>query len=186
MKKILVLGALALSTGLLSEQPASAWVNAKFGVGLNWSWQSGGNNFPWGLFRNGQPPGPDCTYANGGGYQRPPSTFPGVTPYGPYDFQYFGHQPQGNGNGTGGQNTTTPVNPQTPAGGANQVSWYNNNLYQTVSYSPGYYGYNYPSSSYGYNYTAGYYNPALSYYAGYYNPALSYYGYQAPSYWYGR
>lgn len=165
MKKILVLGALALSIGLLSEQPASAWVNAKFGVGLNWNWQSGGNNFLWGVFRNGQPPGPDCCYPGGGhhpGYGRPGNTFPGFTPYGPYDFQWFGQQPQGNG--AGPQNTTTPVIPQAPAGGANQVSSYYNPMYQPVSYAP--YGYNYAS--------------------GYYYPSQSYYGYQAPSYWYGR
>jgi hypothetical protein len=162
MKKILVLGALALSIGLLSQQQASAWVNCKFGVGLNWNWQSGGNNFLWGAFRNGQPPGPDCCYAGGHPGSRPGSTFPGFTPYGPYDFQYFGQQPQGNGT----QNTTTPVAPQTPAGGTNQTSGYYNSYYQPVSYSPGYYGYNYPS---GYSY-----------------PAQGYYGYQAPSYWYGR
>lgn len=166
MKKILVLGALALSIGLLSEQPASAWVNCKFGVGLNWNWQSGGNNFLWGAFRNGQPPGPDCAYGPGPGghpgYPRGANTFPGFTPYGPYDFQYFGQQPQGNGNG--GQNTNVPAPPQTPPGGANQTSGYYPSVYQAVSYSPGYYGYNYNS--------------------GYYYP--SYYGYQAPSYWYGR
>ncbi len=70
------------------------------------------------------------------------------------------------GNGTNpAQNTqTAPAAPQTPAG-SNQVSWYNNSLYQPVSYSPAaYYGYN----------------------SGYYYPAQSYYGYQAPSYWYGR
>src|SRR6516162_1554493 len=109
MKKILVLGALALSIGLLSEQHASAWVNAKFGVGLNWNWQSGGNNFLWGFFRNGQPPGPDCCYPRGG-YPGYPGgghgpAFPGFTPYGPNDFQYFGQQPQQpQGNG-GAQNT---------------------------------------------------------------------------------
>ena len=167
MKKILVLGALALSLGLLNEQPASAWVNAKFGVGLNWNWQSGGNNFLWGVFRNGQPPGPDCTYPGGHGYPRGANTFPGFNTYGPNDFQYFGQQPQGNP--MGAQNTTAPVIPQTPTGGNNQTSGYYNPLYQTVSYSPGYYGYNYSS--------------------GYYYPSYGYYGYgyyQAPSYWYGQ
>jgi hypothetical protein len=182
MKKILVLGALALSIGLLSEQPASAWVNCKFGVGLNWNWQSGGNNFLWGAFRNGQPPGPDCAYPRGGGYPGHGPTFPGFTPYGPYDFQYFGQQPQGNGNGA--QNTNIPAPAQAPPGGANQTSsYYYPSVYQAVNYSPAYYGYNYP-----YNYTSGYYNPAqgYNYASGYYNPAQGYYGYQAPSYWYGR
>ena len=55
MKKILTLGALAFCFAM-AEQPASAWVNSKFAIGLNWNCQSGGNNFFWGLFRNGQPP----------------------------------------------------------------------------------------------------------------------------------
>src|SRR5262245_45826645 len=59
MKKLLIMGALAISALALSQQQASAWVNARFGVGLNWHWQSGGNSFGWGLFTGGQPPGPD-------------------------------------------------------------------------------------------------------------------------------
>lgn len=39
------------------SQEANAWINFKFGVGLNWNWQSGGNNLLWGAFQNGQPGG---------------------------------------------------------------------------------------------------------------------------------
>jgi hypothetical protein len=57
MKKIILVGTLALFALASTQQQAPAWLNFKFGVGLNWAWQSGGNNFLWGLYRNGQPPG---------------------------------------------------------------------------------------------------------------------------------
>ena len=66
MKKFLATGLLAICAIALSQQQASAWINTKFGVGLNWGWQSGGNNFGWGAWRNGQPPGPEAF--QGGGY----------------------------------------------------------------------------------------------------------------------
>jgi hypothetical protein len=59
MKKIVLAGLIAVSLVALSQQQASAWVNSRFGVGLNWERQSGGNNFGWGAWRNGQPPGPE-------------------------------------------------------------------------------------------------------------------------------
>jgi hypothetical protein len=107
MRKILVLGVMALGLALASEQTASAWVNFKFGAGVNWNYQAGGNNFLWGLFRNGQPPAPDCPgYGYGSGYGHPPyggPTFPGsAPPYGPQDFQYFGNR--------------TPAQPPVPQG----------------------------------------------------------------------
>ena len=58
MKKFLAMGVLALLAAAFSQQNASAWINAKFGVGLNWGWQAGGNNLLWGVFRNGQTPAP--------------------------------------------------------------------------------------------------------------------------------
>src|ERR1700733_15402532 len=70
MKKILLVGALALLALFSAQQQASAWLNFKFGAGINWAWQSGGNNTLWGLFRNGQPPGfgpqydPSCLPSN--------------------------------------------------------------------------------------------------------------------------
>lgn len=59
MKNLLLVGALALTTACISEEQASAWINSQFGVGLNWNWASGGNCLGWGLFRDGQPGGPD-------------------------------------------------------------------------------------------------------------------------------
>lgn len=174
MKKIMVLGLSALGLALLSQEQASAWVNCKFGVGLNWNWQSGGNNFLWGAFRNGQPPGPEVAYPGhhhgpqgyGGGMQ----TFPGsAAPYGPYDFQYFGSNPQ-NGTNAAGQGTQANPAVQSTTGQQN-VSWMGNSLYQPVSYSPAAYGY--------YNY----YNPSQSWSQSNYQ---SYGPYQVPSYWYGR
>ena len=47
MKKILAIGILAIIAIAFSQQQASAWVNSRFGVGLNWDWQTGGNNFLW-------------------------------------------------------------------------------------------------------------------------------------------
>src|ERR1051325_4233506 len=59
MKKILLLGLLAIGASALSQQSASAWVNARFGMGLNWDYQSGGNQIAWGLWQNNQPGGAD-------------------------------------------------------------------------------------------------------------------------------
>jgi hypothetical protein len=112
MKKFLTAGVLALTVAACSHQQASAWINCKFGIGLNWNWQSGGNNMLWGVFRNGQPGAPDwechrqCGY-NYAGYGSPmmsspmgypsadfhaaymPATTPAVQ-YGPYG--YSGYQ----------------------------------------------------------------------------------------------
>jgi hypothetical protein len=60
MKKIAMAGLIALGMIALSQQQASAWVNAKFGVGLNWQLQSANNNTLWGVYRNGQVPGPEA------------------------------------------------------------------------------------------------------------------------------
>ena len=65
MKKFLTMGALALALTAVYSAPAPAWLNWKFGIGMNLGWQSGGNNTLWGLFRNGQPPGPDCGMGGG-------------------------------------------------------------------------------------------------------------------------
>ena len=67
MKKIVAAGLLAICSLLSTQQQASAWINAKFSIGMNWEYQSGGNSFGWGLYRNGQPPGPE-TFGAGPGY----------------------------------------------------------------------------------------------------------------------
>ncbi len=59
MKKILAIGVLAIGMMAISQQQASAWVNTRFGMGLNFDWSSGGNTLLWGLIRDGQPGAPD-------------------------------------------------------------------------------------------------------------------------------
>jgi len=59
MKKIALAGLVAFALIAISQHQASAWTNTKFGIGLNFERQSGGNSAIWGLWRNGQPPGPD-------------------------------------------------------------------------------------------------------------------------------
>ncbi len=168
MKKFLFLGLAALGLGLVIDRPADAWVNSKFSIGLNWHRQSGGNNLLWGVFRNGQVPGPEGGGFHGGylphGDHAP--TFPGFHPAGPNEFQYFGQKPQN-------QNGNQP-NPQPAAAAAQQPqayglvpNWYNQSLYQAVNYTPNYY---YPAD----------YSSTGNFYPGYY-------GYfQPPSYWFGR
>ena len=78
MKKFVSAGMLAFCLIAMSQQEASAWVNSKFGIGLNWDWQSGGNSFFWGVWRNGQPPGPEAFGAGPGpGYGGPGYGGPG-------------------------------------------------------------------------------------------------------------
>jgi hypothetical protein len=84
MKKIILAGLVAVSALALTQQQASAWTNSKFSVGLNWERQAGGNNFLWGAYRNGQPPGPEAF--NGPGYA-PQAPMPY---YGP---QHHGYAP---------------------------------------------------------------------------------------------
>jgi hypothetical protein len=71
MKKIVVAGLVAVGLMAITQQQASAWINSKFGIGLNWDVQSGGNQVLWGAWRNGQPPGPEAFggYGGGGYYQ---------------------------------------------------------------------------------------------------------------------
>jgi len=94
MKKFVVAGLFAIGMLAITHQPASAWVNSKFGIGLNWNYQAGGNQVLWGAWRNGQPPGPE---AFGGGhghhhapipqYYTPQSFAPMPQPYAPQGVQ---------------------------------------------------------------------------------------------------
>jgi len=63
MKKFLLTSILGLLMTCACQQQASAWVNSKFGVGMNWSWQSGGNSLGWGLIKDGQPGGADFAHS---------------------------------------------------------------------------------------------------------------------------
>lgn len=146
MKKILSLGVLALGLVALSERPAHAWVNAKFGIGLNWQLQSGGNNFLWGAFRNGQVPGPEAFYQGG------PYTPPGYQ-QGPQAFPYFGSAPTSPA-------PTTAEPPQAPQQNTHMnAAYWQPTYFHNASYAPN--GSYVPSSSYVPSY---YYQPTWNYY----------------------
>jgi hypothetical protein len=93
MKRIALAGLVAIALIALSQQQASAWVNQRFGIGINWHRQSGGNNFGWGAYRNGQPPGPESF---GGVFSpsAPVSPFFGNAPM-PQNFAPQANVPQG-------------------------------------------------------------------------------------------
>jgi hypothetical protein len=86
MKKIAIAGLLAMGLIAVAEQQASAWVNQRFSIGLNYHRQSGGNNFGWGLYRNGQPPGPESFH--GAPFSPTPAPFVAPAPHG------HGYMPQ--------------------------------------------------------------------------------------------
>jgi hypothetical protein len=142
---------LSLCALALTERQAHAWVNCKFSIGLNWSLQSGNNNLFWGLFKNGQVPGPEA-FGGGGPFQYGPFMPPaGQT----MPFPYFGQNQQ--------QPTPQAMPQAAPAANQNTFYYLQNqgwNPYQTVSYQPN--GYYYPSSFY-----PTYYN-AYAYQAPYY------------------
>ena len=79
MKKLLSIGLLTVCALAISTHEAHAWSNTKFSIGLNFHRQSAGNNFLWGLYKNGQVPGPEAYGHGGGGYapmMPPASAFP--------------------------------------------------------------------------------------------------------------
>lgn len=101
MKKLLLVGALALTGLAATEQPASAWCNFKFGCGLNMEWSSGCNSFCWGLWQSGQAPGccaPGCCPPGGMPYGGPfYGPMGGAPDFGMpgHDFGYGGPAPTG-------------------------------------------------------------------------------------------
>jgi hypothetical protein len=138
MKKLLAMSVLALGVAALSQETASAWVNTKFGIGANFAYQSGGNNFLWGAFRNGQPPAPDCPVGCPGG------AFDGGAPVVPQAPVYPPHHH--------GAPMTAPVIPPgaAPAGTENQAyRSYRQPQYNTVTYPHYYPAYYYPVNWYG-------------------------------------
>lgn len=172
MKKLFFAGLLALSFLATSQQQAAAWVKINFGVGLNFSYESGNNSWFWGAFNNGQVPGYPTNvpvglhYGHGfGGY------------YGGYDMGgYYGGYDQGYyGGGYGGHHQQGGDKKQEQGNKQddNQVRRSGNGYvsYQPVSYQPSYY-YQQPS----YYSQPNYYYPSYGYGYGYYS---------APSYWYG-
>jgi hypothetical protein len=171
MKKILSTGLLTLCALAITQQQAHAWLNAKFSVGLNWHIQSANNNVLWGLWKNGQVPGPEA-FGGGGGSPFPAGVGPGPYMTPPGQFPFFGSNPQG---APQGQPASFPIETAPPPTVAAQPQSYypmppygNPNPFQTVSYQ-----------------NNGYYNPNY-YYPTYYNPSYYQgYGYQAqvPYYW---
>lgn len=150
MRKLLVLGALALAVTVLSQQQASAWCHCKFGVGVNLEYQGGGNNWFWGAMRTGQVPGypdyvnaqPNCPaqYAKNYNWYGPPG--PGCCPngqcvppgFGPGPGPGFGPFGYG-GDVPGGPNGFTPPAPQ-PIPGDGQAYYYNAPTYSNVNFQP--------------------------------------------------
>ena len=59
MKKIVLASVCLLA---VCAQPALAWKNVRFSMGLNYQYQSGNNDFMWGLWHNGQVPPPVLAY----------------------------------------------------------------------------------------------------------------------------
>jgi hypothetical protein len=170
---ISVLTALALAA---TERPAQAWVNSRFSVGLNWSFQSGGNSAFWGLWRNGQVPGP---WGDGIIYGVCQTGNPGAGHVGGYDGHAYGYgQPHaGGGPAAPGASTPAAAPAQTTANPTQQAwqygiipNWYQGqNVFQAAAYQP-----QAPPANYGYPANAGY---GYDYYGHNFTP---------PSYWYGR
>jgi hypothetical protein len=196
MKKLLSIGVLTLCALALSEHQAQAWVNSRFSIGLNWHLQSANTSYLWGLWRNGQIPGPE-------GYGPPPGGIPPGTPglYGPpqggpqpFPFMGAGMQPNG-----------------APQQNVQQGAY---NQYMPYGYQPTMYPYGYPAmppqmlSPYMTENATPmpqYYNPNMAWYGngnnlyrpasyqqasyGYYQPNYYYYypayGNDVPYYWYG-
>lgn len=175
MKKLLSMGLLTLCALAASEREAQAWVNAKFSVGLNWQLQSANNNWLWGVWKNGQVPGPEAFGPGGGG--GPAMYGPGGMSQPPSgQFPYFGAQPmpQPMPQAQSFQGFPTETAPPSLAQVPQQQQAYNYaaqnyfyNPYQTVSYQQG--GYYYPN-----------------YYAAQPQGFGYGYGYQVPSYWYNN
>lgn len=86
MKKFALAGLFAIAAIALSQQQASAWVNHRFSVGLNWHRQSANNNFIWGAFRNGQVPGPE-SFGGGMPYHQHHGMMPSFAPPAAQGFQ---------------------------------------------------------------------------------------------------
>jgi hypothetical protein len=157
MKKFLSMGLLTVCALAVADQEAHAWVNGKFSVGLNWQVQSANNSFLWGVFKNGQVPGPEAFgqpgpghghFGPGGGYMPPAAQQP---------FPYFGAMPGYNQPAPAGYPQVAPKTAPTSAPTNAAVGYYYN-PYQTASYQP-YQNY-YPYGS------------------------VYYYPQQAPYYWY--
>jgi hypothetical protein len=186
MKKFLSISLLALGALVFAEQKAQAWINSKFGIGLSWHLQSANNSTLWGMWRNGQIPGPEAfgPVPPPGmvppGYPPPPVPAPGGVPIfsgGPPTAFYQGLPPGHPYYFTGWNpqmfqpQPTAPTVPNEPAPMPNvtQRTSYNVPEQNANNYHP---------------YLAPFYQP-IGYH--YYMPAyydFSPYNYAVPYYWY--
>jgi hypothetical protein len=143
MKKFLTIGILTVAAATISTQEAPAWVNWKVGVGANIGWQAGGNNFLWGLFRNGQPPAPD--FCGGGGYGG--QMGPGCGQFPHASNQPNAHEQSVNANADA---AAAAYSASGRTQSFSQPPWYG----QTVNYQRPYYPsyYTYPYYNYGHSY----------------------------------
>ena len=166
MKKFILSGMLALGLTAASGQEAKAWVNFKFGVGMNMSLQSTEITSSQGAFPQRPTPRPR-SLRHPGGHPGYGGGHPGFVP-GPgpghghgQDFPFYGSATQPR------RQQPLPCPPPLllpPSPPRKQTYWQGgSNPYHTVGYSPSY------------SYTPNYYYPSTY---GYY--------YAAPNYWYGR
>jgi hypothetical protein len=124
MKKLLLLSVLGLPLLAVTPERASAFVNFKFGIGMNLEYTSGGNCCLWGLWKNG--PGPGYGYG-------PPGGMPYGGPfYGPMPAD-AGFMPAGDfGHGVSAPADLHPIQYNSPSYGGS---------YQPISYpASGWYG----------------------------------------------
>jgi hypothetical protein len=121
-----------------------AWKNNQLGLGLNWCYQSGGNNLFWGLFRNGQPPGPDCGVGCPG---YGPGFAPGYGAVQPNTGTMLGQLPTSSGYGV----LPSAAAASTVPGHTQSYHRYGNPQSQSYPQTHNYwYPYQYPAAYYGY------------------------------------
>jgi hypothetical protein len=166
MKKLLAASVLALALVAGSQQPASAWCNFKFGVGLNMEFSSGNNNCFWGMFKSGQVPdgsgyspfvgGSPFGYAGGpfGGYNSPSPYYaspdPGFTAPAPTPLPaHPGPASQTGAYASYYYPQTAPANYNQPANYYQYANYSYPANYYPMSYAYPYYGYNYGFNFYG-------------------------------------
>jgi hypothetical protein len=178
VKKLLLVGLMALGLTALSQQRAAAWYKWSISAGFNINFESGNNSWLWGMFKSGQCPGyPTDGYAssgcwgNGGGCGYPAAYGGDFGGYGGYAVADGAHAAPSSGPYV--PPAPQPVKPGEPPGSKETSS--------SRSAASGYYGYQ----------PVGYYyqQPSYSHSHGYQPPPYGYYQpqsyYQAPAYWYG-
>lgn len=97
MKKIIIAGMMSACLMAVTQHPASAFVNSRIGVGLNWDCNCGGSSALWGAWRNGpqtaEPPelgGGSAGQTFGAPQFSANRNGPTTQPYGTFDGKPFG------------------------------------------------------------------------------------------------